>query len=297
MNWTSQDWEIKNILTLVHTQHVPGSNPVLNNQEKLVIMSCHMVVYSRGMHSSGVSSARQCSRQLFLRSSPLHIPGSSLLGIDTFEHKCDMVRGLRLVRATSEEKQEEKEEEEPVQVEEAGGKASGNGHTLAAVSVGLGVALFLTTRLGLGGPSFAAMEAASVPLDDALRNGRPTVVEFYADWCEICRELLPSTLEAEKKFEGKVNFVMLNVDNRKWAQEMEDYNVKGIPEFVFLDAQGNPQAATVGRVPKDVLQANVDALAEHRMLPFARITGETSDVVQGQQNAVRQQQTMPRDHA
>lgn len=202
--------------------------------------------------------------------------------------------GHSVLRATTEKEQGE---QEPSQVPESTDKVSGNGHTLAAISVGLGAALFLTARLGLGGPSFAAMEAASVPLDDALRNGRPTVVEFYADWCEICRELLPSTLEAEKKFEGQVNFVMLNVDNRKWAQEMQDYNVKGIPEFVFLDSEGNPQAATVGRVPKDVLQANVDALAERKMLPFARIQGETSDVVQSQQNSVRQQQTMPRDHA
>ncbi len=200
-------------------------------------------------------------------------------------------RGCSFVRrATLEDEQGEPSPDSP-------DKVSGNGHTLAAISVGLGVAVFLAARVGLGGPSFAAMEAASVPLDDALGNGRPTVVEFYADWCEICRELLPSTLEAERKFEGQVNFVMLNVDNRKWAQEMQDYNVKGIPEFVFLDSQGNPQAATVGRVPKDVLQANVDALAERKMLPFARIQGETSDVVQGQQNTVRQQQTMPRDHA
>lgn len=189
-------------------------------------------------------------------------------------------------------------ESSPIQEDASVARApTGQGHTIAAISVGLGVAVFLMARLGLGGPSFAAMEAASVPLDDALRNGRPTVVEFYADWCEICRELLPSTLEAEKKFEGKVNFVMLNVDNRKWAPEMEEYNVKGIPEFIFLDSQGNAQAATVGRVPKDVLQANVDALVEKKTLPFARLQGETSDVVEGQQSNVRQQQTMPRDHA
>lgn len=174
--------------------------------------------------------------------------------------------------------------------------SSGHGHKLAAMSVGLGIAVFLTTRFGFGGPSFAALEAGSVPLDDALQNGKPTVVEFYADWCEICRELLPSTLEAEQKFQGRVNFVMLNVDNRKWAEEMKEYNVKGIPEFVFLDSQGNPKAATVGRVPTDVLQANVDALAEHKNLPFAQIQGETSDVVEGSRNTA-QQQTMPRDHA
>lgn len=57
--------------------------------------------------------------------------------------------------------------------------SSGKG-LLAGGAVGLGVALFLAARLTVGGPSFAALEADSVPLDAALTNGRPTVLEFYA---------------------------------------------------------------------------------------------------------------------
>jgi thiol-disulfide isomerase/thioredoxin len=53
----------------------------------------------------------------------------------------------------------------------------------------LGVALFVFSR-SLGGPSLATLEADSVPLDQALRSGRPSVVEFYADWCEVSESQL-----------------------------------------------------------------------------------------------------------
>jgi hypothetical protein len=61
-----------------------------------------------------------------------------------------------------------------------------NGNTgLAGGAVAAGVALFLAVRLLTGGPSIAALEQEAVPLDVALRNGKPTVVEFYASWC-VC---------------------------------------------------------------------------------------------------------------
>lgn len=53
---------------------------------------------------------------------------------------------------------------------------------LAGGAVAAGVALFLASRLLTGGPSIAALEQEATPLDVALSNGKPTVVEFYASW-------------------------------------------------------------------------------------------------------------------
>lgn len=62
----------------------------------------------------------------------------------------------------------------------------------------------------------------------------------------------PLALQVEREYKDKVNFVMLNIENRKWAPEIAEYRVGGVPHFVFLDSRGQAEAAAVGRLPQKV---------------------------------------------
>jgi thiol-disulfide isomerase/thioredoxin len=116
-------------------------------------------------------------------------------------------------------------------------------------------------------------------MDTAMRNGKPTLTEFYANWCTSCQAMAPKIAQVKQKFGDSVNFVMLNVDNTKWLPEVLRYRVDGIPHFVFLDSKGEAIAQTLGEQPLGIIEANLNALVDGAPLPFATATGQTSELV------------------
>ena len=103
------------------------------------------------------------------------------------------------------------------------------------------------------------------------------MLEFYADWCEVCKESAPTVYAVETAHGKAVNFVMLNIDNAKWSDEMDAYGVDGIPHLEFLDAAGESEGFIVGKFPREVLESNVAALeAGERELPYAKRYGAAS---------------------
>ena len=48
----------------------------------------------------------------------------------------------------------------------------------------------------------------------AFKNNKPTFLEFYAEWCEVCKEMAPKVSDLKAAYEKDVNFVFLNVDNQ-----------------------------------------------------------------------------------
>lgn len=165
---------------------------------------------------------------------------------------------------------------------------------IALASVSGAVGLFVATRGWIGGGiSLNDLSATAVPYDEALKNGMPTVVEFYANWCEVCRELAPDVYKIEQEYKDRVNFVMLNVDNSKWEEELDEFGVEGIPHFAFLDKEGNEEGNVVGRIPRQYLSEDVAALARgDAKIPHSRVVGQFSNTESRQVRPV----VNPRSH-
>ncbi|KAG6482099.1 hypothetical protein ZIOFF_058727 [Zingiber officinale] len=103
--------------------------------------------------------------------------------------------------------------------------------------VGKHLASTLTIAMGsMPNVIVALMPITLLPMEN------PLSWSFYADWREICQELAPQIFQVEQQYRNKVNSVMLNVDNTKWEQELDEFGVEGIPHFTFSDKEGNEEA-------------------------------------------------------
>ena len=147
---------------------------------------------------------------------------------------------------------------------------------IVTVAVVLSVALFLGLRSETNSVSLAELYENSTPLEVALSDGKPSLIEFYANWCTVCQKMAPDIATLKKEYADRVNFVMLNVDNSKWLPEMLQYRVDGIPHFVFMDKNTQPQAETIGDQPRTIMGSNLEALIAGSPLPYAQANGRVS---------------------
>ncbi|MFO0259351.1 MAG: thioredoxin domain-containing protein [Pseudanabaena sp.] len=51
------------------------------------------------------------------------------------------------------------------------------------------------------------------PLAQKLQ-GKPVVVDVYASWCPACKNIAPTVSELKKEYDGKVEFVVLDVSDK-----------------------------------------------------------------------------------
>ena len=96
----------------------------------------------------------------------------------------------------------------------------------------------------------------------AFTNGKPTYLEFYAEWCEICKEMAPEVAELKKDFDDKINFVFLNVDNPKWDKFIKEFKVNGIPQINIIDANANLLATLTGLQEEHTIEQSLKYLIE-----------------------------------
>ena len=80
---------------------------------------------------------------------------------------------------------------------------------------------------------------------------KPSIIDFYADWCQPCKDLAPILEELAQKYKGKVIFYKVDTeDERELAAA---FAIRSIPSILFVPKEEKPQMAK-GLLPKETIE-------------------------------------------
>lgn len=101
-------------------------------------------------------------------------------------------------------------------------------------------------------------------LDAAKEQGKPVMLDFYADWCVACKEMEKLTFSDVTVQNALSNFVVLQADvtanDEKDKELYQRFGIIGPPAIIFYDTQGNEQRnlRVAGYMPAAEFAAQVD---------------------------------------
>jgi len=131
----------------------------------------------------------------------------------------------------------------------------------------------------------------SVDPEIAFKNNKPTFLEFYAEWCEVCKEMAPQVSAFKDEYEKDINIVFLNVDNQKWANYIQKYSVNGIPQVNLFDNKGNLISTFVGKQDEMKIRNSINNLEKEEKSYEEIINDDFSTIQENKNNEVN-----PRSH-
>ncbi len=99
----------------------------------------------------------------------------------------------------------------------------------------------------------------------ARQEGRPVVMDFYADWCAACKELdEKSWVHPTVRAEGE-RFVAIKMDftenSQANAAKQASYGVLGLPTVIFFDSKGNEVERFFGFRPPDEILSSMKRIS------------------------------------
>lgn len=95
--------------------------------------------------------------------------------------------------------------------------------------------------------------------DSKLNESESLVlVDFYADWCNPCKQLMPTVEKIANKYAGKLKVLKVNVDD--CPDIASSHAVRGIPTLILFK-----NAEPVGSKVGSTAEAELDSFIQHNI--------------------------------
>ncbi|MCX8009684.1 MAG: thioredoxin fold domain-containing protein [Ignavibacteria bacterium] len=121
--------------------------------------------------------------------------------------------------------------------------------------------IFLTLVIILGGWMLIPSKTNSIDWEYPNTTifqlqGKPTLMDFYADWCIPCKELDAETFSDAKVIAESKRFQNLKLDltdanNPNTIELTEKYKILGVPTLILFDSSGNEVERITGFIAAD----------------------------------------------
>lgn len=114
--------------------------------------------------------------------------------------------------------------------------------------------------------------------DDVIRASMdvPVIVDFWATWCQPCKQLTPVLERIVQQAKGRLRLVKIDIDkNQELAMQLR---IKSVPTvYAFLG--GRPVDAFVGGQPESKIRQFVERLLQGAPSPVADVLKQAQDAL------------------
>lgn len=94
------------------------------------------------------------------------------------------------------------------------------------------------------------------------KMGRPSVLYFYAPWCQVCRESRPQLEALAERYQAELTFMEVDMDDPMGRMVAARYKVKATPTLLLFAPEGYVLATIEGWPDEEGLELTLQQLLD-----------------------------------